>query len=743
MTAKSRISLVGLVMPLISWLLGQPAQLFAAGPLLHGNGYLTFGSSKQTVAENAKKSHSAGTQTSRLDGATKLEDLGEYYWAGATTVPLWRVPFQVAVRFKEGITRDAGLKSLQKTMPGSRCVAECRPQRLMLIETDSISTTEIQTRLRSVPTVERTFPVYAYPGDNARMVATDTIIVCAESPVVFDALGPRLAEMGIEVTEKLPAKHINAYLLRVTSKSAFDALGACEKLRGLPGIQWAEPDFARELFFDFTPSDPMFSWQQSMNNTGQNGATADADVDAPEGWEVTLGSANVVIAIIDDGVDTAHADLSIAPGGYDFYNNDNDPSPTGSDGHGTGCAGVAAAIVNNNYRIAGIAGGCKILPIKIAEGSSFASNSIIGNAIIYAADRADVLSNSWGGGGSSSYINNAIDYAVTYGRAGKGCPVFFASGNSASGWYQGGGRYRLSTSGLNGNYHIAFDYTKDASGSAGLDTVYVDNVCLLAADGYTQLWRQDFEGSTFPPSGWTLASSTGSNFWYRTTTNAYKATGGEYSPRAGAIGNNQWTDLRTPLLSLNGTETLCFAAYVSTEANKDLFWVDVYTSGWSYVGSWGPFSGVPTITTAVAYPASYVNTMAVGASSDCDYRSDYSQYGPQLDFVAPSNGGWNDIVTLDPTGSVGWTNDDYKMNFGGTSSACPLAAGIAALRLSYNPNETASSLRSWMHAHCDKIGGVTYTGGESGAGGRHDEYGYGRVNAMLMVPVVLSSALWE
>ncbi|MEO6740998.1 MAG: S8 family serine peptidase, partial [Chthoniobacteraceae bacterium] len=91
------------------------------------------------------------------------------------------------------------------------------------------------------------------------------------------------------------------------------------------------------------------------------------------------------------------------------------------------------------------------------------------------------------------------------------------------------------------------------------------------------------------------------------------------------------------------------------------------------------------------------------------------------------NGGWNDIATLDPVGAIGWTPDDFKMNFGGTSSATPLAAGIAALMLSVNPTLTENEIRTILHNTCDKIGGVTYTAGT------HPEYGYGRVNAARAV----------
>ncbi|AXA36126.1 MAG: S8 family serine peptidase [Candidatus Sumerlaea chitinivorans] len=730
------------VLSLLVWL-AVVSGAMAAGPPVGEVPFVRASSKEEAVAKLQVLRKTLSTLPPRVTPEQKLIDEGTYYRVGQTTVPLLRVAEEYAVRYRPGTSYEAGLRALKDAGVNVERVGTCVPTQLDILRLSADAAAGGGRALRSASSmVEKVYPVFVYPQDNARMIAGDDVIVCVEDEATLARLSGALANARAQVVRRLPSKNAITYLVRLEPDAELDALGLCEMLHGQQGVLWAEPDFTREIFFDFTPNDPLFSMQQSHHNTGSNGAVADADVDAPEAWDVSVGSSSIVIAIIDDGVDTSHTDLLIAPGGYDFYNNDSDPSPTGTNGHGTGCAGVAAAVINNNYRTAGIAGGCKILPIKIAE-STFASNTVIGNAIQYAADHADVLSNSWGGGGSSSFINTAIDYAVTNGRGGKGCPVFFASGNSASGWYQGGGRYRLSTSGLSGTYRFAFDYWKDVAISSGLDTVYIDNVCLLSSDGYTHIWREDFEGASFPPSGWTLVSSTGTNFWYRTTTNAYTATGGSYSARAGAIGNNQWTDLRTPLMTITGTETLAFAAYISSQAGKDGLYVDVYDSSDTYIGSWGLFSGVPTISTAVAYPANYVNTIAVGAASDCDRRSDYSQYGPELDFVAPSNGGWNDIVTLDPIGSIGWTSTDYKTNFGGTSSACPLAAGIGALRLSYSPTTTASALRSWMRANCDKIGGVVYSGGDPGAGGRNDQYGYGRVNAFLMVPVTVSHVEFE
>ncbi len=320
---------------------------------------------------------------------------------GQTTVPLLRVAEEYAVRYRPGTSYEAGLRALKDAGVNVERVGTCVPTQLDILRLSADAAAAGGRALRSASSmVEKVYPVFVYPQDNARMIAGDDVIVCVEDEATLARLSGALANARAQVVRRLPSKNAITYLVRLEPDAELDTLGLCEMLHGQQGVLWAEPDFTREIFFDFTPNDPLFSMQQSHHNAGSNGAVADADVDAPEAWDVSVGSSSIVIAIIDDGVDTSHTDLLIAPGGYDFYNNDSDPSPTGTNGHGTGCAGVAAAVINNNYRTAGIAGGCKILPIKIAE-STFASNTVIGNAIrSNAADHADVLSNSWGGGGS-------------------------------------------------------------------------------------------------------------------------------------------------------------------------------------------------------------------------------------------------------------------------------------------------------------------------------------------------------
>lgn len=137
---------------------------------------------------------------------------------------------------------------------------------------------------------------------------------------------------------------------------------------------------------------------------------------------------------------------------------------------------------------------------------------------------------------------------------------------------------------------------------------------------------------------------------------------------------------------------------------------------------------------SIGYPASHPDTIAVGASTNRDVRARYSQYGQGLDFVAPSSGGTLRIETTDVQGEYGYnqnSNGDYckaddNTGFGGTSSATPLAAGVAALILSVNDNLTAKEVRNIMRETAVKI---DQANAEYDDEGWSRQYGYGRINA--------------
>jgi len=145
-----------------------------------------------------------------------------------------------------------------------------------------------------------------------------------------------------------------------------------------------------------------------------------------------------VIAILDEGVDSRHEDLkAVITAPYDAVEDDKVQDPNSWDGHGTACAGLAAAIPNNRIGIRGIGGGCKIMPIRMAyspvkDGDWITSDEIIARAINFAwKNGAHILSNSWGGGLISDVEEVAWKSALKQGRGGLGCIVLAAAGNES------------------------------------------------------------------------------------------------------------------------------------------------------------------------------------------------------------------------------------------------------------------------------------------------------------------------
>ena len=208
-------------------------------------------------------------------------------------------------------------------------------------------------------------------------------------------------------------------------------------------FEYSEPDLEMYNAIDTPPNDPLYYLQWDHKNTGsaaQYNGVPGADMNVENAWKITKGKPAIKVAVIDEGVDTGHADLkSNLLQGFDcisLTSNKGDGRPlSGANAHGTCCAGIIAAISDNGIGIAGIAPKCKIIPVNLADASGyFTTNSNIAAGIDYAwMNGADVLTNSWGGGSPSSIIDDAIYRATTQGRGGKGCIVFFSAGNNNSG----------------------------------------------------------------------------------------------------------------------------------------------------------------------------------------------------------------------------------------------------------------------------------------------------------------------
>tara|TARA_R110000868_G_scaffold411424_2_gene703875 strand:+ start:520 stop:1455 length:936 start_codon:yes stop_codon:yes gene_type:complete len=136
-------------------------------------------------------------------------------------------------------------------------------------------------------------------------------------------------------------------------------------------VVFAEPNFKR-LLKPYT-DDPEFASQWSINNQGYLGGTVDADMDVEEAWGFSTG-AGITVAIIDEGVDLTHPDLTAnLLAGFDATGNGSNgaPNEANDDAHGTACAGIVSAIADNTIGIAGVAHNANILPIRIAFSNGF------------------------------------------------------------------------------------------------------------------------------------------------------------------------------------------------------------------------------------------------------------------------------------------------------------------------------------------------------------------------------------
>ncbi|MEM2294555.1 MAG: S8 family serine peptidase [Nitrososphaerota archaeon] len=174
---------------------------------------------------------------------------------------------------------------------------------------------------------------------------------------------------------------------------------------------YVEPNFKVELLL--TPNDPLWS-----NQWGPKKIQADL------AWDKQLGNRSIIVAVIDTGVDYTHEDLinNYISGGYDWVNNEDDPWD--DHGHGTHCAGIIAASINNGKGIAGLAQ-VKIMAEKVLTGGGWGYWDWVASGIIHATDHgAKVISMSLGGYYPSALVRDAIKYALD-----SGVLVVAAAGN--------------------------------------------------------------------------------------------------------------------------------------------------------------------------------------------------------------------------------------------------------------------------------------------------------------------------
>ncbi len=211
-----------------------------------------------------------------------------------------------------------------------------------------------------------------------------------------------------------------------------------EKFRALDSVKSVSPNYVNYIMG--ATNDTYYHELWAMENTGANGGLNDADIDASEAWDIQSGSRDVVVAVVDTGIDYTHNDLKdnmwdgtpygIPHHGYDFSGS-NDDDPMAGHSHGTHVAGTIGASANNNLGVVGVANKVSLMALKVfSDSGDSAYDSDILEAMEFISDMIDkgvnivAINASYGGGGNSDTMKDAIEELGT-----KGVIMCAAAGN--------------------------------------------------------------------------------------------------------------------------------------------------------------------------------------------------------------------------------------------------------------------------------------------------------------------------
>ena len=288
-----------------------------------------------------------------------------------------------------------------------------------------------------------------------------------------------LATLDVTPVRWLP--QANVVEARMNQPEGVFAAGAMDTVA--PYVDYVEPDV--EVVGDLAPNDPAFAVASQVYGQEM--------VEAPRAWDMSTGSPDTIIAILDSGINPDHPEFAgkLLPG-YDAINDDDEP--TDDHGHGTHVSGIAAAALNNEQGSAGICPQCRILPVKVLDSGNKGTWGTVAAGIYFAVDHgARVINLSLGATVSSHTLEDAVAYAEAHDVI-----VVASSGNAAS-----------STP----YYPAALPYVVAVGATNDLDTLWIlsntgDHIDLTAPGYriYSTYYNLDANGGYTTMSGTSMAS---------------------------------------------------------------------------------------------------------------------------------------------------------------------------------------------------------------------------------------------
>jgi subtilisin family serine protease len=511
------------------------------------------------------------------------------------------------------------------------------------------------------------------------------------------------ARQAVDATSSQRLDLARAELVRLPAGRSVAA--AIRRLRARDDVEFAQPDLSYSL--ESIPNDPIFSQQWGLRNIGQTiggtPGTPDADIDAPEAWDVTTGSDSVVVGVIDSGVNVGHPDLQAnvdAANAFDFVNGNANVSDDAVN-HGTIVASVLGGRGSNGIGTTGVAQRVRILPLQVLGPGGGLNTSAIVNAVGYARDKgARVVNMSFGhyGGTGDSALAAAIEASPNIlfsTSAGNLNASDLPNDNDVDPHWPSNLTVDHANVIASANTTNTDALASDSSyGGTSVDLA-APGTLVAAASAAQTVFTQNFDGVSAGsmPAGW---SKTGT--WAVTNERAASAPNSLTDSPGVNYPNSSDTSAFSPTFTVPSNSS-CGVTNIrrrNTQPSADLFLTQVSLNGGSYAtidSQSGDSSGLGFV---AATP-----TFSTGSATQAIIRFRLTSDG-----ATTADGVHIDDIKVSCTPGA----DGYVFG-SGTSFSSPMTAGAAALLLARNASLTPGQIKAALRATVDPVPGLDVSTG--------------------------------